>query len=160
MFYRLKTSPCRRSRSRGLTLVELMIALVIGLVILAAAGAMLISSSTSRRQIELSADVIENGRYGLDMLGRELSQAGFYGTLVVPTGSTIAPCSTDPAVWADSLAIYAVGMNNAQADPACLIRKAGTDAIFVQRASTCTVSDIGAGCAEDASNAYLQVSES
>ena len=82
-----------RSRARGLTLIELMIAMVIGLVVLATAGAMLIGSSASRRQTELSADVIENGRYGLDMLSRELSQAGFYGTLVVPTGSTVAPVS-------------------------------------------------------------------
>ncbi|MDP3823390.1 MAG: PilW family protein [Burkholderiales bacterium] len=158
MSRRPKNSPSR-SRARGLTLIELMIAMVIGLVVLATAGAMLIGSSASRRQTELSADVIENGRYGLDMLSRELSQAGFYGTLVVPTGSTVAPCSINPAVWADSLAIYAVGLNNAQADPPCLNRKAGSDAIFVQRASTCTVSEMGAGCAEDAGNAYLQVSE-
>ncbi len=133
--------------------------MVIGLVIIAAASAMFVSSSASRRQVELSADVIENGRYGLDMLSRDLSQAGFYGTLAVPSGSTVNLCSIDPAVWADSLAIYAVGLNNAAADPACLARKAGTDAIFVQRASTCTVTDPAAACAESTGNAYLQVSE-
>jgi type IV pilus assembly protein PilW len=142
-----------------------MISMAIGLVIIAAASAMFLSSSTSRRQIELSADVIESGRYGLDMLSRELSQAGFYGTLVVPNGTALDPCATDPTLWAGSLAIYATGWNssnvNAQADPACLNpnRKAGTDAIFIQRASTCTVSESGTGCAEAAGSAYLQVSE-
>lgn len=155
----ISTRTSSRAGSRGLTLIELMVAMVIGLVIIAAASAMFISSSASRRQVELSADVIENGRYGLDMLSRDLSQTGFYGTLVVPTGTTINLCSTDPAVWADSLATYAVGLNNAAADPACLTRKAGTDAIFIQRASTCTVAEAGTGCAEDDQNAYLQVSE-
>ena len=147
------------ARSLGFTLIELMISMAIGLVIIAAASVILISSSASRRQVELSADVIENGRYGLDMLSQQLSQTGFYGTLAIPSGTTIDLCSTDPAVWTNSLATYAVGLNNTQADPACLARKPGTDAIFTQRASTCTVSEAGTGCSEDAGNAYLQVSE-
>ncbi|HEU5295042.1 MAG TPA: PilW family protein [Burkholderiaceae bacterium] len=151
--------PGPRALERGLTLVELMVAMTIGLLLIAATTAIFINSSNVRRQIESSADVIENGRYGLDVLTRELSLAGYYGTLGAPNGVTINLCSTDPAVWADSLAVHAVGLNNAQADPACLNRKAGTDAIFVQRASTCTTADAGAGCGEDASNAYLQVSE-
>lgn len=148
-----------RARSSGFTLIELLISMTIGLVIVTAASVILISSSASRRQVEQSADVIENARYGLDMLSRHLSQTGFYGTLVTPTGTTIDLCSSDPAVWADSLAVYAVGLNNAQADPACLARKPGTDAIFTQRASTCTVDEVGNGCNEDTGNAYLQVSE-
>ena len=156
-----KHSQLRRggARSLGFTLIELMISMAIGLVIIAAASVILISSSASRRQVELSADVIENGRYGLDTLSRQLSQTGFYGTLALPSGTTVDLCSTDPAVWANSLALYAIGLNNAQADPACLARKPGTDAIFTQRASTCTVSEVGSGCGEDAGNAYLQVSE-
>src|SRR5256885_8800685 len=146
-------------RQRGLTLVELMVAIAIGLVILAALSALFVNSSRARREVELSADVIENGRYGIDILGRHLSQAGFYGTLSLPTGTTIDLCSTDPAVWTSSLAVHAYGLNNAAADPGCLARKAGTDAIFIQRASTCITTDAGAGCAEDASNAYLQISE-
>jgi type IV pilus assembly protein PilW len=150
------STPCRQ---RGLTLIELMISMAIGLVILVALSALFVSSSRSRREVELSADVIESGRYGVDVLSRHLSQAGFYGTLSVPAGTTVALCSTDPAVWANSLAIHAYGLNNGAADPTCLARKAGTDAIFIQRASTCTTSEAGLGCAEDASNAYLQVSE-
>lgn len=149
----------RRTGARGLTLVELLIAMAIGLIIVAAASVLFINSSNTRREVALSADAIENGRYGLDLLSRELSQAGFYGTLVSPSGSTIAPCSTNPAVWADSLSVVAFGLNNDQADPGCLERKAGTDAIFVQRASTCTTAQAGDACAETAASAYLQVSE-
>jgi type IV pilus assembly protein PilW len=157
----LKTSPMRRAslhRERGLTLVELMVAMTIGLLIIAATTGIFVNSSAMRRQIESSAEVIESGRYALDLLSRELAQTGYYGTLSTPTGTTKDLCSTNPAVWADSLALYAVGLNNAEADPLCLNRKAGTDAVFIQRASTCTVAD-GGKCAEDAAYAYIQVSE-
>lgn len=147
-----------RRKTRGLTLIELLVAMALGLLIVVAASTLFVNSSNTRREVELSADAIENGRYGLDLLSRELSQAGFYGTLVTSAGNTVAPCSTSPAVWADSLNVVAFGLNNADADPVCLARKPGTDAIFVQRASTCTTAEAGVGCAETPTQAYLQVS--
>lgn len=147
------------SRQRGLTLVELMVAMAVGLLLVIAMTVIFVNSSTSRRELALSAEVIENGRYGLDVLARELSQTGFYGTLATPTGNTpVDMCSTAPAVWAGSLLNHVTGLNNAAASPVCLTRKAGTDAIFIQRASTCQVGD--AECdVESNKQAYLQVSE-
>ena len=147
------------ARQRGLSLVELMVSLAIGLVIVAAASLLFVNSSQARREVDLSAEPIENGRYGLDALSRELSQAGFYGTLVDTAGTTNAPCSIDPKVWADSLDIVAVGLNNADPDPVCLARKPGTDAVFVQRASTCTTADAAPTCTEVPTAAYLHVTE-
>lgn len=152
----------------GLTLIELMIALVLGLLIVIALSAVFVSSSSSRREVELSADVIENGRYAVDLLSRELMQTGFYGTLSTPTGTTNSPCSTTVGDWADSLENHIVAFNSGPAasvaDPACLARKAGTDAVFIQRASTCFVGETDASgtsvCdAENVKNVYLQVSE-
>lgn len=146
-------------RQRGLTLVELMVAMAVGLLLVIAMTAIFVNSSASRRELALSAEVIENGRYGLDVLDRELSQTGFYGTLVTPTGNTaVDMCSTDPAVWAGSLLNHVTGLNNAAASPVCLTRKAGTDAIFIQRASTCQVGEVECD-AESDKQAYLQVSE-
>lgn len=168
---RIDTTTSPRSCSkwqRGVTLVELMVALVIGLVILIAVSAVFVSSSASRREVELSADVIESGRYALDVLGRDLSQTGFYGTAVAPAGATNNAgnmCSIDVVQWADTLPYYAVGLNsagglNVDADPACLTakggRKPGTDALFVQRSRTCTSTECGP---EDPTKVYVQVSE-
>jgi type IV pilus assembly protein PilW len=153
----------QRPRERGLTLVELMVSLAIGLLLVVAMSAIFVGSSTSRREVEMSADVIESGRYGLDVLTRELAQTGFFGTLVAPPGTTNNPCSTTVAThWKESLSLHAIGLNNALATPlapwACLSPKAGTDAIFVQRASTCAVGE--ADCeAENTDNAYIQVTE-
>lgn len=166
----LNPCPLRRGRAqprhglRGLTLVELMVALVIGLVIVMAMSVAFVASSRNRSQAEISADAIETGRYAMDLLSREFSQAGFYGTLAGSniSGTTNAPCSTTVADWSNSLALHVVGWNSSpaasDADPACFARKAGTDAIFIQRASTCAVGD--AGCdAEVNTQGYLQVSE-
>lgn len=156
-------NPSKRSmcplHQRGVTLVELMVALVIGLLLVVAMSAIFVNSSTSRRELALSAEVIENGRYGLDLLSRELSQTGFYGTLSTPSGTTLDDvCSTDPVKWANSLQVHVTGFNNAAVDPTCITRKAGTDAIFIQRVSTCRVGETECD-AESNKQAYLQVSE-
>jgi type IV pilus assembly protein PilW len=151
----------RRSSQLGLTLVELMVAMVIGLVLVVAMSALFVNSSNSRREVELSSDVIESGRYGIDVLSRELAQTGFYGLLATPAGATSNVgnlCSNSVALWGDSLPSYVVGIQGGDADPACLGRKAGTDAVFIQRASTCAAGAAGCG-AEDPALAYLQVSE-
>ena len=174
MYRRASVSVTRLQR--GLTLIELMIALAIGLVIVAAVSVLFASGSKSRREIELSADVNENGRYALDVLSRELSQTGFYGSLVKPTAAATripadmtvatAMCLTGPAnlaAWKDSLTYNVLGLGgaagaNIDADPSCIERKAGTDALFIQRASTCAVGDPNCP-AESNADAFLQVSE-
>lgn len=150
--------------TRGLTIVELMVALTIGLIVLAATSVLFVGSSRSRTQMETSADVIENGRFAIDLLSRELSQAGFYGPLPNAniSGSINAPCSTMVTDWENSFQLHVLGWNSgptgSDADPGCITRKPGTDAIFIQRAATCAVGD--AGCdAEVNTQAYVQVSE-
>lgn len=177
--YRRALAPISKARcrhQRGLTLIELMIALVIGLLIVAAMSVLFAGSSRSRNEIELSAEVNENGRYALDVLSRELSQTGFYGSLVKPTAAVspiVTPAETATAMcltglvnlgaWQDSLTYYVLGLGsaagaNTDADPSCIARKAGTDALFIQRASTCAVGDPDC-LAESNADAYLQVSE-
>lgn len=149
---------------RGFTLIELMVSLAIGLLLVIVMTVIFVNSSNSRRELTLSAEVIENGRYALSVLERELSQSGFYGTLVTTTGDTLNDsniCTKDAndlTEWANSLAAHVKGFNNDEVSPACLGRKAGTDAIFIQRASTCQVGEIGCD-AESSTQAYLQVSE-
>jgi type IV pilus assembly protein PilW len=165
-------------RQRGLTLIELMVSLVIGLLLVIAMSALFVTNSTSRRELTISADVIENGRYATDQLTRELTQAGFYGTLIAPINTAPlpltppAPCSVTLADWRGSLTYHAYGSNGgpggatdtnlAGCFPA-VARKPGTDAIWIQRVSTCFVGEMKAGVsicqAEDNKNAYLQVSE-
>lgn len=153
---------CPKHRQRGLTLVELMVAMAVSLLLLAALTAVFINSNSARREIDLSAEVMENGRYASDVLGRELAQTGFYGTLVAVPGNTLdlsKLCSSALADWTASLGLPVFGVLDTDAKPSCLAsRKSGTDALFVQRVSTCAVGETG--CAAESNNfAYLQVSE-
>jgi type IV pilus assembly protein PilW len=166
---------CRRSlgrvrRCRGATLIEVLVSLTIGLIITAALAGLFVASNGARIEFERNADTIENGRYAVSVLQKELSQAGFYDLAVTPTGTANDVCSLSEADWRTSLGVYVMGWNNAEAHPDCLKlvenRKAGTDAIFIQRASSCAVSAANgaglSGCPNEtlnASNAYLQVSE-
>ena len=163
---------CRRSldrprRCRGATLIEVLVSLTIGLIITAALAGLVVASNGARIEFERNADTIENGRYAVSVLQKELSQAGFYDLLVTSTGTTNDVCSVSVTDWASSLAVHVMGWNNTAAHAACLPgRKAGTDAIFIQRASSCAVAAADgkglSGCPDEtlgASQAYLQVSE-
>lgn len=65
------------ARQRGVGLVEIMIALVIGLIVLGSLIYLLVGSKkTSQSQDDLSR-MQENGRYALDIIGKAIRQAGY-----------------------------------------------------------------------------------
>jgi type IV pilus assembly protein PilW len=72
---------------RGMTLVELMVGMAIGLIVVAGLAVMFANSSASGRELENTSRQIENGRYAADLLAQELAAAGFYGE--VPTQSAV-----------------------------------------------------------------------
>lgn len=80
-------------RQRGLTLIEMLIGLTIGLVVSLAALALYLAVNDSSRMTRAAADVNETGRLALEMLGRELQHAGFYPAQF-PAGADPALTST------------------------------------------------------------------
>lgn len=66
------------SRQKGMTLVELMVALAISLVLVLAATYVYLASWQSDRALERSSDARETGSFVLQLIGRELMNAGFY----------------------------------------------------------------------------------
>ncbi|WP_295580411.1 PilW family protein [uncultured Lamprocystis sp.] len=76
------TAPVRHARfqmcpQRGLTLVEIMIALGLGLLLISAVGAVYLGSNQTYRAAQDGARIQEAGRYALDVIGRSLRQAGY-----------------------------------------------------------------------------------
>jgi type IV pilus assembly protein PilW len=65
----------------GVTLIELMIAMVVALVLLAGLAAMYGSSVKARNEIERTNRQIENGRYAIQLLRDDIQLAGFFGEL-------------------------------------------------------------------------------
>lgn len=161
-----------RQMQRGLSLVELMISITIGLLILSSLTTLFVNQSRTRAELDKSNRMIDNGRYALELLSDNLRMAGFYDSYVPASGvpaTTPDPCNlttiTTAATNLDVLRHHIQGYNAATATdtaspPAACVAagltslKPGSDILVLRRASTSTV----AAAAAIAATTYLQVS--
>jgi len=152
-----------KTRQSGLSIVEMMISITIGLIILAGLTSIFVSNSRARTEIERANRQIENGRHALQLLSDDVMLAGYYAefdpsTLTTP-GTLIDPCVTSLVGLRDGLPLHVQGYDNASTIPSCLSDvKPGTDILVIRRASTC---EAGIGdCDPVAANAlpYFQAS--
>ncbi|HEY5899155.1 MAG TPA: PilW family protein [Burkholderiales bacterium] len=81
-------------KAGGFSLIELMIAMTLGLVLLAVLATVFSSSSESQRALQRNAAQIESGRFAMDMLTQDLHVAGYYGQMgIQPNTATLPdPC--------------------------------------------------------------------
>lgn len=89
----------RPGRQRGLTLVELMISLTLGLVLLAGVGTLFVYTNRNNRQNDQLARMQDQARYALATLSRDIQMAGYWGGMsqaeaIVPDLSLGSPPST------------------------------------------------------------------
>jgi type IV pilus assembly protein PilW len=137
-------------RQRGLTLIELMIAIALGIIVLLAITTIFANTSRSRTEMEKSNRQTENGRYASQLLENNLRVAGYlaeFDPSPLATPATLPdPCATDVDDLVGALPLHVQGIDNAVVAPACLSDvRAGTDIIVIRRTSTC-VAD-AANCA-------------
>lgn len=82
---------CRRAM-RGMTLVELMVGLAIGLFLVAVMSTMYLGSRNTFVAQETGSRLQENGRFAVDTIANDLRMSGFRGCMpVVPTGNNAVP---------------------------------------------------------------------
>jgi len=149
----------RRSfRSRGFTLVELMVALAIGMLMSFGLIRVFANSSETYQALSQSAQQIENGRYAIQTVSDDLRLAGYYGEYVFadPAGAVLPdPCTLTPATMRAALNFYVQAWNNVAVSPVTCIDDAdivpGTDVLVVRRANT--ILPVGALVANEV---YLQ----
>jgi type IV pilus assembly protein PilW len=72
----------RAGRARGLSLIELMIAIVIGMVIMAFLLALYINVTRSNNEMARMNRQIENGRFAIQLVQSDLAHAGFWGDYI------------------------------------------------------------------------------
>lgn len=124
-------------RYRGFTLIELMVAMVLGLVIIGGATSLILANRQSYRTNEALSQVQESARTAFELLSRDVREAAFSGcdskgrmanTLETPTGG--------PLWWQNWFGI--AGFEDNQTSPGVAFvggvgdRIAGTDAISLQ----------------------------
>lgn len=76
------------SRCRGMSIVELMIAMAIGSVLLVGISVLILQQNQARTELAKSSRQIENGRYAMQLLHDDIQHAGFWGQYAPPPGTT------------------------------------------------------------------------
>jgi type IV pilus assembly protein PilW len=132
------------TRAHGFSLVELMISITIALILTAGIGYVIMSTSHTRKELDRMNRQIENGRFAMQVLTDDLSQAGFYGRLYdIPAAPSALPdpCLIGTADLYDALPLQIQGYNDPTTSPLTCItgHKAGTDILVVRRASAVEV---------------------
>lgn len=73
--------PSFSGRQKGFSIIELMVALAINMVIVTAAAYLYLGTSQSKKELDQARDLNDNGQYALDLIGRDIVNAGFYPTI-------------------------------------------------------------------------------
>jgi type IV pilus assembly protein PilW len=145
-------NPCtphpNKASQTGLSLIELMVAITLGLVIMAGLSTLFVANSSTSAEIERANRQIENGRYAMQILSEDLRLAGFLGefdpTALATPATKPDPCSAVLADLKTALPLHIQGYNNvasatplASSCPSLTDVKTGTDILVIRRASTC-----------------------
>ncbi len=160
---------CPRNE-RGLSLIELMVAMALGLIITAGILNIVLGGSLTNARLQDAASLTENGRYASALLHDEIQMAGFYG-LLDEYDATVAtlpnPCTISDTALRSGMPLPVQGYNNVGVSGtgndassvinACLPSGdsvlAGTDILITRRAGTQLVTG-----SLSASSYYLQAS--
>jgi type IV pilus assembly protein PilW len=148
----MRARSSRPVRQRGTTLVELAIAMTVGLLVLGTVGVIFGGTSHNRASLERAARLTENANYALNVIRNDVAQAGYYDTLTTTAGgftwqlrdpclTALAdlgwsnPIGTPPPVNAklEHAPVPIFGIRAADAAPACIPdRKPGTAIVVVR----------------------------
>jgi type IV pilus assembly protein PilW len=143
-----KTACC--AGSRGFSLIELMVALVIAGVLLLGMSVYFVNSSRNFSETERISRQIENGRYAASVISAEARHAGFYGEVgnvvnlpvtaaIAMPGSVPDYCLTALDDVKAALPLPIQGDDAPASAPSCLPdHVADTDVLVVRRANTTT----------------------
>jgi len=94
-------TPKLRRQQHGLTLVELMVAMVAALVLMAGAIQVFIANKTTFRTQEGLGRMQESGRYAIERIGRSVRGAGFFGCAGMDAVTPKVLASNPPADLAE-----------------------------------------------------------
>lgn len=158
------------TRSTGFSLIELMVAVTIGLLLILALASLLAQQSRSRAELEKSAAQVENGRYAVSILQSDIELAGYYGQfageIAMPGALPDACNTTDIDELNSALALPLQGYSDVGATiPATLSgciadedHVDGTDILVVRRlqASDVLPSIADAASSENGNRVYVQ----
>ena len=173
-------------RQRGLSLIELIIALALGVIIVAALSQLFVNISRANLEMAKTSSQIESARFAMQFMQDDIVHGGYWGGFIpdfddvtfavddVPEDApkksadiTPADVCRNMADWNEDyreyllgipLEVYGPGATPLGCGGVITDRLAGTDLLIVRHASTCAAG-IDVGCETfDAGELYLRVS--
>jgi type IV pilus assembly protein PilW len=174
----INSFPGARALQRGLSLVELMVALALGLIIVAALSQLFVNISRTNLEMAKTNSQIENARYAVQFLKNDIIHAGYWGGYIpdfddfsvignplnAPTAKPSPVCQAF-ATWSDlyknnligiPLEVYGPGAMPLGCGGVVTARQADTDLLIVRHADVCEAGE--ANCeAVNADKLYLRV---
>jgi type IV pilus assembly protein PilW len=152
----MRSSPSSAQSQRGLSLVELMVAVTLGLLITAAIITLFVNTSRTNREMAKTNAQIESGRFAIQLIQNNVVHAGFWGGYIPDfddlTASTTpvnfptavpAPCaayaSWDAAYKTNLIGIPLQVYDGVPSGCESIItnKRANTDVLLVRYAATC-----------------------
>src|SRR6266446_9188926 len=104
------------SNQGGFSLVELMVAVTLGMLIMGVLAATFVGSSQARRETDQASRQVENGRYAMQILSDDLAHAGYYAEFdpwPLPTPAAKPdPCATSVASLKTAMPLQLQGYDN------------------------------------------------
>jgi type IV pilus assembly protein PilW len=161
------------SRPAGFSLIELMVALTIGLVMIAGAGFVFAKSRDIYRTMETTARLQENARYAMSIIETDVRMANFWGllsypdlftnsaTAAVPFSTTVSNNCGSSSAFVTDVAKAVEGTNNSYSLSCTAYGNgaaSGADVLIVRRASTDRIPQTSSGVS--AENGRLLVESS
>ncbi|MDP2419571.1 MAG: PilW family protein [Hydrogenophaga sp.] len=172
-----RLQPQSSKHSRGLTLIELMVSIAIGLVLVLSMLVLYINIARNQSQLSNSGRQVENGKFALQLLQEDLRHAGFWGDYLpryddkgLPTPADVPnalpnPClSYSAANWnadyiRNLMGIAVQGYDAVPADCSTLLtnKANNTDILLIRHVENCTTGQPNCD-AEIAGRLYFQSS--
>ena len=144
------------AKQTGFSLVELMVAMTLGLILLGGVVSVMSNTSASYGELNKASRQLDNGRYAIQVLREDIRHAGYYGEFFdVPAPAALPdPCATTLPALLAGMSLPIQGFAGGVAAPlGCLTGYvSNTDVLVVRRAAT-TVTPTAA---MTSSEVYLQ----
>lgn len=129
-----------RQGERGLTLIEFMVSIVLGMLMIAALSTLIANQSANRAEVDRSGRMLENGRYAIRTMVDDMQLAGYWGelsTMPATPGVMPDPCSLAVADITAAMPLHVRGYDApvAASVPSCVTNQVpGTDILVVRHA--------------------------
>jgi type IV pilus assembly protein PilW len=88
----------RQRHQHGMTLIEWMISVTIGLILLVGLSALIAQQSSTQAELEKSSRQIENGRYAMQLLQDDIELAGYFGEYAGAAGLSLPSALPNPCL--------------------------------------------------------------